>query len=137
MKTCVKDTPEFAKCHVESIRDLFANIFNGNYKIDGLESVEPMVLDKLQILQSDGPVSLDASLSKVKIFGFSKADVIQNQVDFNDYSWTTKIKIPKVRIEADYRMKGQILVIPLNVSSRNFVEKLIKDCFSGPRKMLV
>jgi Haemolymph juvenile hormone binding protein (JHBP) len=101
---------------VESVRGLFGNVLNGNYKIEGLDSVEPILLDKIQILQGDGPVSLDASLSKLKIFGMSKAEFVQNQLNFTDYTWLTKLKIPKLRLEADYRMKGQILVIPLNVS---------------------
>lgn len=31
-----------------------------------------------------------------------------------DYSWETKLFLPKVRIEGNYHMKGRILVIPLN-----------------------
>lgn len=117
LKTCEIKDPQFEQCNVESVRGMFANILNGNYKIDGLDSVEPLKLDKVQILQGNGPVSLDASLSKMKIFGLSKAEIVDNQLDFKDYSWVTKFKIPKMRLEADYRMKGQILVIPLNVSS--------------------
>lgn len=116
MKTCSFNDPEFRKCHVESVRRLFENVFNGNYKIDGLGSVEPITLDKIQIIQGDGPVALDASLSDLKIFGLSNAELVQNQVDSNNFTWITKFKIPKLRLEADYRMKGQILVIPLNVS---------------------
>jgi Haemolymph juvenile hormone binding protein (JHBP) len=91
-------------------------VFSGKYKIDGLDSIDPMVLDKIKVLQGDGPVNVNASLSKVKIFGFSKVELVQNQVSAKDYSWITFIKLPKIRLEANYRMQGQILIIPLNVS---------------------
>lgn len=116
LQTCELKKPQFTKCSTQSIRGLFNNVFSGKYKIDGLESLDPMVLDKIKVLQGDGPVSVNASLSKVKIYGFSKVELVQNQVSAKDYSWITLIKLPKIRLEANYRMQGQILIIPLNVS---------------------
>lgn len=117
LKTCELKMPEFTKCSTESIRGLFANTFNGNYKIAGLDSIDPLLLDKIKVLQGGGgPVSLNASLTNVKLFGFKNTEVIENQVSAEDYSWITVFKVPKMRLEADYRMKGQILIIPLNVS---------------------
>lgn len=126
LQTCDINDAQFESCHLESVRGLFTNVFNGNFKIDGLESVEPMKLDKVQILQgSGGPVALDASLTKLKIFGLSKTEVVQNKLDLQDYSWTTKFKVPKMRLEADYSMKGQILVIPLNVRCLKLFDVLL------------
>lgn len=75
-----------------------------------------MSIDRIRILQGDGPVSVNASLSKVKVTGFSKVKVLENQVSSKDYSWITTIKLPKMRLEGNYHMRGRILVIPLNVS---------------------
>lgn len=72
LKSCEIKKPEFTNCSTESIQELFQNVFKGNYKIDGLDSVDPMLLDKISVLQGDGPVSLNARLSNVKFFGFSK-----------------------------------------------------------------
>lgn len=75
-----------------------------------------MMLDKVNILEDSGPVAVNVSLSNVKIFGLDKCEVVENQVSAKDFSWITKIKIPKIRLEADYTMKGNILIISLNVS---------------------
>lgn len=85
----------------------------------GLESIDPMKIDRIRILQGDGPVSVNASLTKVKVTGFSKVKVVENQVNSKDYSWVTTIKLPKLRLEGNYLMMGRILVIPLNVSCGN------------------
>jgi hypothetical protein len=118
LKSCLQSDPNFQQCHLESVRDLFQNVLKGVYKIDGIDSTDPVYLDKIQILQGagNGPVSLDASLSNLKIFGLAKTEVTDNDVDLRTYSWTTSLKIPKLRVEGNYRMRGQILVIPLNVS---------------------
>jgi hypothetical protein len=75
-----------------------------------------MHLDKLNVLQGSGPVAVNASLSNVKIVGMSSLFLVENQVSAKDYSWLTTMKIPKLRLDADYRMRGQILIIPINVS---------------------
>lgn len=49
--------------------------------IEGLEdigTIDPMRLGKIRILQGDGPVSVNASLSKVTVTGFSNTKVVQN-----------------------------------------------------------
>lgn len=95
---------------------LFDNLLKGIDGIQGLDSIDPMRIDRIRILQGEGPVSVNASLSKVKVTGFSKVKVIENQVSSKDYSWITTVKLPKMRLEGNYHMMGRILVIPLNVS---------------------
>lgn len=108
--------PEFTKCSTESIRGLFTNTLNNSYKVKGLDSVDPMLFDKLNVLQGSGPVAVNASLANVKIVGMSGVELIENQVSAKDYSWITIVKFPKLRIDADYQMRGQILIIPIRVS---------------------
>lgn len=84
--------------------------------LEGIDSIDPMKIDRIRILQGDGPVSVNASLTKVVVTGFSRVKVIENQVSKKDYSWVTTVKLPKMRLEGNYFMNGRILVIPLNVS---------------------
>lgn len=114
-KTCLLSDPDFNKCNFETILGIFENTLNGNYKINGLESTNPMVLEKITVLQGDGPVAVNASLSKLKIYGLPQVQLLKHRFNPDDLSWTQLIKIPKMRLEANYRMMGQILVIPLNV----------------------
>lgn len=115
LKTCEFKDPEFIKCSTVSVQSLFDNVVKGIEGLDGLTSVDPMRIDRIRILQGDGPVSVNASLTKVKVLGFSKVKVIENQVSSKDYSWITTVKLPKMRLEGSYHMSGRILVIPLNV----------------------
>lgn len=96
---------------------MFDHLLRGIDGVEGLDTIDPMHIDRIRILQGEGPVSVNASLSKVKVTGFSKVKVIENQVSNKDFSWITTIKLPKMRLEGNYHMMGRILVIPLNVSS--------------------
>lgn len=106
--------PELVKCSTVSIQGLFDALGKGIEGLEGLETIDPMRIDRIRILQGEGPVSVNASLSKVKVTGFSKTKVMENVVN-KDYSWVTTVKLPKMRLEGNYHMMGRILVIPLNV----------------------
>lgn len=139
LETCEFKDPEFFKCSTRSVHGLFQHLLGGIEGVEGLDSIDPMIIDRIRILQGEGPVSVNASLSKVKVIGFSKVKVVENQVSSKDYSWVTTIKLPKMRLEGNYHMMGRILVIPLNVS---FISSVICKSFSnlslsGSRQMLV
>lgn len=102
---------------------MFENLIKGIDGVTGLDAIDPMKIDRIRILQGEGPVSVNASLTRVKVIGFSKVKVIENQVSSKDYSWVTTVKLPKMRLEGNYHMMGRILVIPLNV--RNYLIKLL------------
>lgn len=121
LKTCTLKNPEFTKCSTGSVQGLFDQLAKGIEELVGLETIDPMKIERIRILQGDGPVSVNASLSKVKVTGFSKTKVIENQVNPKDFSWITTVKLPKMRLEGNYHMNGRILVIPLNVSEVEIV----------------
>lgn len=98
------------------MQGLYDNLVTGIEGLEGIDSIDPMKIDRIRILQGDGPVSVNASLTKVVVTGFSRVKVIENQVSKKDYSWVTTVKLPKMRLEGNYFMNGRILVIPLNVS---------------------
>lgn len=124
LKTCFFKDQDFIKCSTIDVQSLFNNLIKGIDGVDGLDSIDPMIIDRIRILQGEGPVSVNASLSKVKVIGFSKVKVVENQVSSKDYSWITTIKLPKMRLEGNYHMMGRILVIPLNVSEYYLVQAL-------------
>lgn len=105
LNTCSSKDPHFINCHLQSIQSLFANVFNGNYKVKGIESIEPYKLDKVQILQGSGPVSVDASLKNVDLFGLPQGAITNVSANFDTFQWSFVFKIPKLRIESDYQMK--------------------------------
>lgn len=96
---------------------MFDELAKGIDGLVGLETIDPMKIDRIRILQGEGPVSVNASLSKVKVTGFSKTKVVENHIN-KDFSWITTVKLPKMRLEGNYHMMGRILVIPLNVMKK-------------------
>lgn len=97
-----------------SIRGLFDQLAKGIEGVEGLDSIDPFFIDRIRILQGEGPVSVNASLKNVKVTGFSKVTLVENQVSPKDYSWITTVRLPIMRLEGNYHMMGRILVIPLN-----------------------
>ena len=41
--------------------------------------IDPMNIDRIRILQGQGPVSVNASLTKVTVIGFGKTEVVENK----------------------------------------------------------
>lgn len=116
--SCQLKDAEFVKCSTKSVQLIFDKIIDSSLKIDNMSSIDPFYVEKLSVVQSnhDSPVNLDATLTKVKVLGFNKMKIVESQVSKKDYSWLTKVHIPKMRLEGMYNMNGRILLIPLNVS---------------------
>uniref|UniRef100_A0A182W486 Protein takeout n=1 Tax=Anopheles minimus TaxID=112268 RepID=A0A182W486_9DIPT len=114
IKTCRFDQPNFVDCSTESVQGLFDKLVTGIEGLEHVGTIDPMKISKIRILQGDGPVSVNASLSKVVVTGFASTKVVRNVVSNKDFSWETHIRLPKMRLEGNYHMQGRILVIPLN-----------------------
>ncbi|XP_065090459.1 protein takeout-like [Ochlerotatus camptorhynchus] len=114
IKTCRFSDADFVACSTESVQGLFDKLVTGIEGLEHVGTIDPMKINKIRILQGDGPVSVNASLSKVVVTGFANTKVVRNVVSSRDFSWETHIKLPKMRIEGSYHMQGRILVIPLN-----------------------
>lgn len=95
---------------------MFQNVFNGNMKLKEIKSLEPFYLEKVNIFQGNGkaPISLDATLTNLKISGISSGELLNHTANFEKSQWTSVFKIPKIKIESDYQMK---------VSKREFIFK--------------
>lgn len=114
IKTCRFSDADFVGCSTVSVQGLFDKLVTGIEGIEHVGTIDPMKINKIRILQGDGPVSVNASLSKVVVTGFANTKVVRNVVSNRDFSWETHIRLPKMRIEGNYHMQGRILVIPLN-----------------------
>ncbi|XP_040174514.1 protein takeout-like [Anopheles arabiensis] len=114
IKTCRFDQPDFVDCSTESVQGLFDKLVTGIEGLEHVGTIDPMKISKIRILQGDGPVSVNASLSKVVVTGFASTKVLRNVVSSKDFGWETHIRLPKMRLEGNYHMQGRILVIPLN-----------------------
>ncbi|KAL3276724.1 hypothetical protein HHI36_012094 [Cryptolaemus montrouzieri] len=113
VKTCVLHDPNFINCSTHAVQILFNKIPDGLPEI-GLPPLDPLKLDRLQILQGGGgPVTVNASLTNITIRGFGKTDVLYNSVHPKTFDFLTKLHLDRLRLEGNYHLLGRILVIPL------------------------
>ncbi|KAL0881075.1 hypothetical protein ABMA27_002203 [Loxostege sticticalis] len=112
VKTCLKSDPEFDECSRDAVQQLFVALGPGLPEID-MPPLDPLKIPKIRILQGEGPVNVNAALDDVTVTGFGKTEVLISQVDGKTYNFYTKVRVPKIRIEGTYDLKGKILLIPL------------------------
>ncbi|XP_045494943.1 circadian clock-controlled protein daywake-like [Colias croceus] len=112
VKTCSLSDPDFDDCSQEAVQSLFNALGPGLPEID-LPSLDPLKIPKIRILQGEGPVNVNAALDDVIVTGFGKTIVLLSQVDSKTYDFYTKVRVPKIRIQGTYDLKGKILLIPL------------------------
>ncbi|CAG9578953.1 unnamed protein product [Danaus chrysippus] len=112
INTCMKSDPDFDDCSRDAVQQLFNALGPGLPEID-LPPIDPLNIPKLRILQGEGPVNINAALDNVVVTGFGKTEVLHSQVDGKSYDFYTKVRVPKIRIEGTYDLKGKILLIPL------------------------
>lgn len=101
IKTCQIDDPNFEACSRESIQILFKKLVTGkihwkfdrkNHFIsstikkgidgfDGIQTIDPMKLNRIKIFQGDGPVSINSSISKAVVTGFANTEVVVSKYE--------------------------------------------------------
>ncbi|KAK3912599.1 Protein takeout [Frankliniella fusca] len=129
LKTCFMDAPGFSQCSKESVQGLFdklsVDFVSGSCREElthtyvpgmpeiGIVPMDPLNVTEVRIFQGDGPVNVNAKLNNVKIVGFSGAKIESNTVDPKTYSFVTKLRIPKLRIDGEYTLRGRVLLLPL------------------------
>jgi len=113
IKTCQRKDPQFVACSLKSNQQLYKQLAIG---IEGLEDLhfDPMKLKKIEVLGDGGPVSINTTITKATVTGFSNIKIVDIDINPKTYHSVTKLYIPKLRIEGNYEMKGRILVLPIN-----------------------
>ncbi|XP_054726326.1 uncharacterized protein LOC129236131 [Anastrepha obliqua] len=124
MQTCRINDPEFVKCSTTSIQKLMDQLGKGIPEVNAvIGPFDPLKVKEIQFAQDNqGAVTLHANLTEMVAIGLSKLVIKESKVSKKDYSWETKIYIPKLRLEGQYKMAGKILLIPLNGAGHMFIE---------------
>lgn len=78
VKTCFLKDPDFPSCNRETVQLIFTSLKNGVPDI-GLIPLDPLNVTEIRLLQGTGPVSINATLNNVRVYGFSSAIVKSNK----------------------------------------------------------
>ncbi|XP_050317409.1 uncharacterized protein LOC126751295 [Bactrocera neohumeralis] len=124
MQTCRINDPEFVKCSTSSIQKLMTQLGKGIPEVEEvIGTFDPLKVKEIQFAQDNqGAVQLHANLTEMVATGLSSMIIKESKVSKKDYSWETKVFIPKLRLEGQYKMSGKILLIPLNGAGHMFIE---------------
>ncbi|XP_077283602.1 protein takeout-like [Arctopsyche grandis] len=112
IKTCYKKDPKFGECSRVAVQGIFDKLKEGLPEI-GIDPLDPLKISKIRILQGDGPVNVNAALDDVTVTGFGATQVLVSEVYDKTYDFFTRIRIPHLRIEGTYNLRGKILLLPL------------------------
>ncbi|KAM8704963.1 hypothetical protein ACLKA7_009424 [Drosophila subpalustris] len=124
LPSCRIYEPGFTECCTNSTQKLMDQLNIGIPEIlEQHGTFDPGHVKNVIFKQDNNEVAtIRANLSQVVLRGFSTIKIKESRVSKKDFSWQTKIYLPKLRLDAKYKMLGRILLIPLNGSGNIFLE---------------
>lgn len=109
---CSKSDPNFKECLKINIEDAIHKLKDGSSEL-GLRPFEPLEIPELIIGEGKGPVNVAQHFKNVKLHGLTGSLVLESDVLFDRNLLTAKSITPELRLEADYSMKGRVLLLPI------------------------
>ncbi|KAM8704962.1 hypothetical protein ACLKA7_009423 [Drosophila subpalustris] len=124
LPSCRIYEPGFTKCSTNSIQRLIDQLNIGIPEIvEKFGPLDPLHVKDIIFKQDNNEVAtLRANLSQVVVSGFSQTKIKESRVSKKDFNWHTKIFLPKLRLNAKYKMVGRVLLIPLNGTGNILIE---------------
>ncbi|XP_013117221.2 protein takeout [Stomoxys calcitrans] len=124
---CKQTDPGFNRCFAKNFQSSFTNWNDGLPGLKSLGSFDPLHVKSVTIAEDgSGPVSINIGLTNLVLTGLKHTTV--DDASFNPTKLITKVKftVPKVQIDADYKVKGRVLTLPLdgNGKAKIVIEKL-------------
>ncbi|EFA05095.1 Protein takeout-like Protein [Tribolium castaneum] len=111
-KRCHKSDPKFDDCLVVNIEDAIHQLKNGAPEL-GLDSFEPLLISELVIGEGSGPVNVQQNFKNVKLHGLTGSKVLSQKASLDQNMLFAQSVTPMLRLEADYDMKGRVLLLPV------------------------
>ncbi|XP_066255637.1 protein takeout-like [Euwallacea similis] len=79
----------------------------------GLGSLEPLDIPALDIGEGRGAVNVAQHFKNVKLYGLTNAKILRSMIDWEKKIMITDSLSPSLRMEAEYAMKGRVLLLPV------------------------
>ncbi|KAK7864823.1 hypothetical protein R5R35_012481 [Gryllus longicercus] len=110
--TCPRSDPNANECLKHTFEGMFPYMANGISEV-AIPPFEPLFIKKLSLRRDSGAVTIAGTFFNVLVSGpsnstadFVKLDESRRRMDFG-------LTIPELRLEGDYDLRGNILVLPL------------------------
>ncbi|XP_049286339.1 uncharacterized protein LOC125765363 [Anopheles funestus] len=104
---------EDGNCLLEAITATFRNFHKGVPEI-GLVPLDPLRIDKMDIVQGDGPINIVLNFKKVDLTGFQHAQIKKaNGFTSNPTKMDLNLVVPVASLVGGYRINGKVLILPI------------------------
>ncbi|XP_071440005.1 protein takeout [Hetaerina americana] len=128
LRPCKRDDPKLDDCLRDAFQFMFPNLARGIPEI-GVKRFEPLFIPEVRISQgrSGDAFQLQGSFRNILAHGPSNSTTRFMRIAFGEknHTMTFGVDIPRIRIEAEYQLDGNIILLPLvgdgraNVHLRN------------------
>ncbi|XP_065364604.1 protein takeout [Calliphora vicina] len=124
LKPCKIYQPGFTACSTENTQSLIKELGKGIPEVNAvIGSIDPIKLKTINFKQDNTEAaSLKADLTDLLATGIKDLIIKESKVSKKDFSWLTKIFMPKFKLEGHYKMDGRILLLPLNGEGHFVIE---------------
>uniref|UniRef100_A0A182TNZ6 Uncharacterized protein n=1 Tax=Anopheles melas TaxID=34690 RepID=A0A182TNZ6_9DIPT len=104
---------EDGNCLLEAVTATFRNFHKGVPEI-GLVPLDPLRIDKMDIVQGDGPINIVLNFKKVDLSGFREAQIKKiNGFTSNPTKMEMNLLVPVASLVGGYRINGKVLILPI------------------------
>lgn len=99
-------------CLRKSITSLRPYLSSGIKELD-IPALNPLVIPEIKISHSAGAINLESAYKDIVIFGATRFRLRKVQVDLEQNKFRCKLWFPGLTMEANYDLKGKIMVMPI------------------------
>uniref|UniRef100_A0A182QFP2 Haemolymph juvenile hormone binding protein n=1 Tax=Anopheles farauti TaxID=69004 RepID=A0A182QFP2_9DIPT len=104
---------EDATCLLQAVTATFRNFHKGVPEI-GLVPLDPLRIDKMDIIQGDGPINIVLNFRKVDLLGFSEAQIKKaSGFTANPTKMDMSLLVPVASLVGGYKINGKVLILPI------------------------
>ncbi|XP_015592818.1 protein takeout [Cephus cinctus] len=123
-QTCHKSDPQYSACLDRAVSNAVTSLGSG-LKSFKILPIEPLAVNSVKIGESKGPVSLKQEYKNIKLHGLTRNLRVYNyNIDWNTMILTSDSYNPQVDFVADYKVNGQVLVLPIRGSGHSNITML-------------
>jgi hypothetical protein len=122
-------------CILEVANKILSDGFKGNAVL-GLPQIDPMKVDRIDVSQDGGPVTIKANFRNLDLTGLSKAKIykISGFDSPGKKKLEFQLRAPLASAVGPYKVKGQVLVLPIGgdgIIKLNFSKEIEKLSVAG------
>ncbi|KAE8747294.1 hypothetical protein FOCC_FOCC005938 [Frankliniella occidentalis] len=110
--TCEKSDPNINECLRKSFNHMIPALARGIPEL-GVHKFEPLFVDRIGLQKGNGGVIINGAFRDMNVHGPSNATATYVRLDFNKKVYHLGVNIPTIRVDANYIIDGQILLLPL------------------------